>query len=228
MLFSGIIGTILRPFTGYIRYAVLKVMKKMRAPDDKRPMIAASDHILNEILMPSVFRFFKEDEFRELANFKKLPISEHDRIFNELEVAAICLAVFYMRAIKSVVKPEDYHFWQGVEFHLPKQLQKTLMGYGVKGGNAKLMRQLIDLRRIEYEELSGEVSYANESEISRSEFKDLPSEMKHFTAAMQATAIGTTGHIRRGKMVKGNPLIRHLTFWLLGLQKKTSKFVKNL
>lgn len=226
MLFSEIIGIILRPFAGSIRYGALKIMKKMRAPDDRRPIIAASDHILNEIAMPSVFRFFKEEKFRELANFKKLPVSEHDRIFNELEVASICLAVFYLRAIKSVVRPEDYHFWQDIEFHLPKQLQKTLMGYGLDGGDAKLMKQLVDMRCTEYEELSGEIWDANES--NESEFKILPPEMKHFTATMQATAVGAADHIRRGKMIERDPLIRHLAFWLLSLQKKIAKFVKNL
>ncbi len=198
----------------------------MRAPDDKRPMIAASDHILNEIMLPSVFRFFKEEKFRELANFKELSVSEHDRIFNELEVVAICLAIFYLRAIKSVVRPEDYHFWQGVEFHLPKQLQKTLIGYGLDGSNAKLMKQLLDMRREEYEKLSGEAWDANES--NESEFKILPPEMKNFAATMQASAVGTADHIRRGKMIEGDPLIRHLAFWFVSLQKKIAKFVKNL
>lgn len=216
---------ILRLFAGPIRYAVLKIMKRFRAPDDKRPAISASDHILNEIVLPSVFRTFQEDKFREHARFKKLPVSEHDRIFNELEAASICLAVFYLRAIKQV-RLEDYHFWQDTEYHLPKQLQRTLMGYGVMSSNAKLMRELIYMRQEEYEEIAEKVWDASHQE--KPEFRDLPLETKQLGALLQATAVSTADHIRRGKIEERDPLIKYLIEWLLLLQREIGKFVKNL
>ncbi|PIZ44544.1 hypothetical protein COY31_02405 [Candidatus Wolfebacteria bacterium CG_4_10_14_0_2_um_filter_39_18] len=224
-MFSRIIGIILRPFAGIIRYGALKIMKRFRAPDDKRPVIAASDHILNEMVLPSVFRTFQENRFRELASFKKLPVSEHDRIFNELEVAGICLAIFYLRAIKSA-QPKDYHFWQDTEEHLPKQLQRTLMSYGVASSNAKLMRELIDIRREEYEKIAEHVWDA--STHYKPEFRDLPPEMKIFAARVQAAAVCATDHIRRGKISENDPLIKYLVNWLMLLHKKIRKFVNNL
>jgi len=213
---------ILSPFSQQVRYLMLKLMKRFRKPDDGRPIIAASDHILGEILLPSIFATFKSDKFRELANFKKLPVAEHDRIFNELEVAGVCLAVFYLAAIKSMRKLEDYHFWQNVEEHLPGQLQRMLIGYGVDGSNAKLMKELIDMRRKEYEELS-EISW-DMTEEQNPEFRTLPPQMKGFASKMQAAAIGTADHIRRGKIKKGDPLIKYLIYWFLDMEK----FVKNL
>ncbi len=116
---NPIIRFILRPFAKPIRYGALKIMKRMRPPNDMRPIIATADHIL-EIILPSVFSFFQDETFRELAHFKKLPVVEHDRIFNELQVAGTCLVVFLIRSMKSVLKVEDYHFWQEVETYLPK------------------------------------------------------------------------------------------------------------
>lgn len=217
---------ILRPFAGPIRYGALKLMKKLRQPDDKRPIIAASDHLLNEIVISSMFHFFKEEKFRELARFKKLPVSEHDRIFNELEVAGVCLAIFYLRVLKTLAKPEDYHFWQEVELHLPKQLQKTLISYGVNGSDAKLVKQLVDMRYEEYEKLG--VKTNEDHRIQDDGLGTLSAETKWVAAMTQAIAVGTVDHIRRGKIEEGDSLIRHIFNWLLSLQKKISRFVKNL
>lgn len=217
---------LLRPFAGILRYGALKLMKKMRKADDKRPVIAASEHLLHQIILPSVFGAFQNQSFRELARFGTIPIAEHDRIFNELEVSGIYMATLYLNTAKSAVRLEDYHFWQDVEEHLPKQFQRILMGYGVDGANAKLVRQLIEARRTEYEELEKHAREINESE--NKQFKALPPKEKHIAAAIQAIAIGTTGHIRRGKMSQGDPLISHISTWLLYLQKNIGKFVRNL
>lgn len=224
-MLSKIIIFILRPFAGPIRYGALKIMKKFRQPDDRRPVIAASEHILNEMVLPSVFHTFQGERFRELARFKKLPVSEHDRIFNELEVAGVCWAIFLLRALKPR-RPEDYHFWQETEERLPKQLQNILMGYGVASSDAKLMAQLIDMRREEYEKIAGHVWEASSQD--KSEFRDLPPLLKTLGASIQATAVGTVDHIRRGKIQEGDPLIKCLIEWLISLERKIEKFVRKL
>ena len=89
-IFYKIIGFILSPFVEIIRYGALKLMKRMGHHGDERVVIAVSDHLLNTIILPSVFRFFQDEDFREAANFKEISAVEHDRIFNELEVAGIC------------------------------------------------------------------------------------------------------------------------------------------
>ena len=223
-MLSKISSIIFYPFARPIRYGALKIMKRLRQPDDKRPSIAAADHILDEFILPSVFHTFKETQFRELANFSKLPVAEHDRIFNELEVAGIYLGIFYIETAKSL--GNDFHFWRDVEEALPKQLQRKLMGFGVDGGNAKLMRELIEMRRKEYEELAEHVwSGSNQAQT---EFKQMPPEMKRLASLLQATAIGTADHIRRGKLKEKDPLIRYINGWLLMLQRKIGKFVKKL
>lgn len=221
-----LLAFILRPFVGLIRYGALKMMKRLRQPDDKRPIIAAADHILDTLLLPSVFCIFQDKIFREHAGFSKIPQSEHDRIFNELEISAIYLAIVYLNIVKSAVEPGDYHFWQGVEEYLPRQLQKTLISHGVDSSNAKLMCQLIDIRRAEYEEIETHIRDASNQESE--EFKKLSARNKHIAAVVQSIAIGTADHIRRGELREHDPLVSHLIAWFIFLQKQIGKFVKNL
>jgi hypothetical protein len=225
-MLSKIMVFILRPFIKPIRYGALKIMKRLRPPDDKRPAIATADHILDEIILPSVFYTFQESKFRELARFNKLPTSEHDRIFNELEVAGVSLAIFYLGTIKPFTKPGDFHFWRDVEEFLPKQLQRKLISYGVDSSNAKLLRKLIEMRSKEYDLLAEQVW--NASEDKEPEFKNLLPEMKRIASLLQGIAIGTTDHIRRGEIKEKDPLIQYLIKWLLSLQREISKFVKKL
>lgn len=219
-------GFVIRPFVRPIQYLMIKIMKRVRRPDDNRPMIAASDYLINETLLPSIFRVFNDEEFRDKANFAKLPRAEHDRIFNELEVAGVCLALFYLQAVEPLVRLSDYRFWSGVADHLTKQLQRILMGYGVDGGNAKLMRELVAMRKDEYQKLADKM-YEVSDEYS-AEFKTLPPEMKTVAAAVQATAVGTTDHIRRGRMKRGDPLVQFLIKWLMLLRSRVHTFIRRL
>lgn len=219
-------GFAIRPFVRPIQYFMIKIMKRVRQPDDNRPIIAASEYLINEILLPSTFKVFNDEEFREKANFSKLPRSEHDRIFNELEVVAVCLALFYIHAVEPLIKMSDYRFWNNVAEHLPKQLQHILTGYGVDSGNAKLMRELIGMRKEEYQKLADKMYEVSDEHMA--EFKTLPPEMKSVAAAVQATAVGTADHIRRGKLSKKDPLVQFLITWLMTLRKNVHRFVRHL
>lgn len=225
---SKILMLVLRPFARPLRHGALKIMKRLYNPIDNRPVIAASEHLLNEIVLPSVFTTFQAGRFRDLARFKKLPVSEHDRIFNELEVAGVFLTTLYLQNVTPLLEPVDSHFWQSVAERLPKELQNILIGYGADGGDTKLMRQLIDMRSDEYRALAWEVLKANNEENESEDFKALPPEMKKFAATVQASAVGITEHIRRGKREERDPLIGYLTEWLLSLRRDVAKFVKNL
>ncbi len=219
---------ILRPFAKPIRYGALKIMKKMRHSDDPRPTIATSGHILDDIVLPSVFKTFHDTRFRELANFGQLSIVEHDRIFNELEVAGICMVMDYLDIAKTFAKDGDFHFWRDVGNGIPERLQEKLISFGVDSVNAQLMKQLIEMRHEEYSNLAEHVRRANDSEGVATDFKSLSSEMKQIAVAIQTTAVGATDHIRRGEMREGDPLIKYLAAWLAPLQSRVGRFFRKL
>lgn len=225
-MFSAIMGTILAPAVRPIQYAALKLVKRFRKKGDQRPIIATADHIMHHIVLTLGFKTFTDAKFRKLAEFGKISIEEHDRIFNEIQVTWICLILFYIDAVKSLVPLSDWHFWQDVAKYIPKDFEDILMGYGADERNAKMMTQLIDMRYKEYEALTHAVQETNDQ--YGIEFKSLSWEFKRITAYMQAAAIGTTDHIRRGKITEEDPLIKFLTEQLLFVERRISRFIKKL
>ncbi len=225
-MFSKIMGTVLAPVVRPIQYATLKLMKKLRKQGDERPIIATADHILHHIVLTLGFNTFTDAKFRKLAEFERLSIEEHDRIFNEIQVTWICFVLFYIDAVRSLVPLAAWHFWQDVAKYIPKHFENILIGYGADERNAKLMTGLIDIRHKEYEELTTEVQKVNNE--YGTEFKTLSPELKYIAAYMQASAIGTVDHIRRGNMKEGDPLIRFLAGQLLLVEKSISRFVNKL
>jgi hypothetical protein len=232
--FFKILAFILRPFAKGIRYGALKLMKAMGNSRDRRPFIAAAGHIIEDYVLPSVFRTFRENEFRRLAHFEKLPVSEHDRIFNELQVAGVSIAEYALGEAKQYVKDGDFHFWSGVEEEFPRQYQKILIGFGIDGSNAKLMRELVKMRQHEYDNLADRIWDADallapevKKEINK-KFNNSAPEIKRLLSAVHAVALGTVDHIRRGKIEEKDKLVNYLMIWLLQLRNKTVKFVKRL
>ena len=229
-----ILAYILSPFVKLIRYGALKLMKAMHRPDDRRPAMAAASHLLEETTLPFVFRIFQEKEFRRLARFEKLPVSEHDRIFNELEVAGICMLQYSLAEAKQYVKDGSFHFWSGVEEELSRQLQKILESFGISSSNAKLMRELVNMRWKEYEKFADQVWQADAlmavevKESINKKFKGAAPEIKRLLSTVHAFAFGTVDHIRRGKIEERDLLVRHLMTRLLILHNKISRFVRKL
>ncbi len=222
-----IIGFLLAPFVKMIRYGALKMMKRMRRPNDGRPVIATANHLLDELILPSAFEIFINREFRDIAGFDKLSVAEHDRIFNELEFAGVCLALFCLDFANSIARTDDYRFWLEVRQRLPQQLRRMLLGLGVDKSNADLLRKLIDMRYEEYGEMTKEtrdVWNAEEPLFSR-----LPTAAaKHSIARVNAIAIGIALHIKRGKLKRHDPLLRFLRGWMVKLNETIGKFIFNL
>jgi len=218
---------ILRPFANLIRYLMLKIMKKLRLPGDDRPARAAASHLLEELILPSGFRIFSDRGFRELAQFSTLPTTEQDRVFNELETAGICLALFCLDFADALVKPEDYHFWREVKDRLPKEFEENLIKMGAEKESAHLYQDLISMRYQEYEKTTQEAIDIWNSEEPR--FRELQTEVaKHSAARVHAIAIGAADHIRRGKLKKVDRLPSFLISWLLYLNEDIGKFIKKL
>ena len=223
----------LRPFARPVRYAMLKLMKFMHNPRDRRPAIAVASHLIEEIALPSTFKFFKDVKFRELANFNKLTVSEHDRIFNELQAAAVCTTEYSLIEAKNYLKDGNFHFWSAVEEELPRQLQKVFSSFGIDSSNAKQMREFIKIRQREYENFARQTSMANvvmDQEVKNMIEKNLQnsSQIKQLLSDFLAVAYGSVNHIRRGKIEEKDPLVRYFMTWLLKLRKRLIKFVIKL
>lgn len=220
-------ASILRPLRRPIQRRAIKMMKALRNEDDDRPVVVASSYLLEEILLPSAFRFFKTTEFRKLTKLESLDEIERGRIFNELEIGVICLMLFCLESAEALVKPEDYHFWRKVQEELPRQFHFQLLHYGVPKENADLFPKLLDMRYKEYHDLSREAW--DMWDRAEPQFQKLLSDaVKHNLAGLHATAFGTTDHIRRGKLKKKDELPHLIRGWLLNLNEEIGRFILKL
>lgn len=221
------VGFLLAPFRKLIRYMTLKLMKRLRQPNDGRPVIATANHFLEEVILPSTFETFLSREFRETVDFDKLSQTKQDMIFNELQLAGVCLALFCLDFADSIVRPEDHRFWLEVRERLPQQFRRKLLGFGVGKSDADLFQRAIDMRYEEYTEMTKEARDIWNAEEPL--FGRLPTAAaKHSVARAPAIAIGTALHIRRGKPKRYDPLTKFLRNWLLRLNEDIGKFIRRL
>ena len=197
----------------------------MRQPDDDRPAMAAADQLLDKLL-PSAFNVFQDSKFREAAGFDKLDQAEHDRIFNELEVAGMCLAIFCLEKREMIIGQKDFHFWRVVTEQIPVQFEKKLIELGADKENARLFSGLIKMRHDEYEKISDENFEYFEK---HKDFKKVgTSEARVVLAQIHSISVGTANHILRGKLKQGHSLLRILRSWLFPLSMEITKFIRKL
>jgi hypothetical protein len=215
---------ILAIFAPAIRHVLLKIMKCFSAPDDPRPAMSAADQMIDKIL-PSVFRFFKDSKFRKVAGFEKLDIKEHDRIFNELEIAAISLCLFCLEQRDIIIGQDYFHFWENVRKKIPQQFEQIFLAIGVDKENAKLMKKLVLMRHEEYVKISsGSRQYFEE----QNSFEEYGEYSKDVMTRVQAVAVGASGHILRGKLEIGHGILRVMRQWLFPLDFEVTKFISKL
>ncbi|MFA6047650.1 MAG: hypothetical protein WCV59_00910 [Parcubacteria group bacterium] len=209
-----------------IQYLMLKIMKRLGPSDDDRPAVAAADQLLDKLL-PSAFAVFRDERFREVCNFGKISQVEHDRIFNELEVSAIILCQFCIDDRMAIIGNRDFHFWETVRENMPKVFVDKLLEYGVKKSDADLYFDLIKMRHDQYSKIADGNRDHMENDKLFSEYKDSQAAMDTLNR-VQAIIVGTADHIRRGKLKKGDELMRLLRSWLFPLDMEISKFIRKL
>ncbi len=143
-----------------------------------------------------------------------------------LEVAAMSLCLFCLEQRESIIGSDDFHFWKEVHEQIPIQFEQKLLGLGVDKENAKLFRELIKMRHNEYERISdGSRDYFEEHE----DFKNVGSKKaREVLVRVQAVTVGATDHIRRGKLKRGDELLRVLRSWLFPLDMEITKFIRKL
>ncbi|MDD5464395.1 MAG: hypothetical protein PHP62_04550 [Candidatus Moranbacteria bacterium] len=200
-------------------------MKKIRQPDDDRPVIAAADQLLDKLL-PSAFEFFRDSRFRQSIDFEKQDQIEQDRIFNELEVSAISLCLFCLDQRESVVQFDDFHFWKEVRERIPVAFEEKMLSFGVDKENARLFKDLIEIRYNEYAEMMEVNSEHMDKEIKFQKIID--NRIKESITRVHSIVVGTSDHIRRGKLQKDDELMKHIRRWLLPLDSQINSFIKNL
>jgi hypothetical protein len=166
-----------------------------------------------QLVASASFEFWKRKDFRLYVEFAKLPQTEQDRIFNELEVSVLGLFILQFEYARTVAKDE----YKPVLWILQKELSTSfIMLYdelGVEKKFVKIWEKLIDLRLKEYNE---DLKTAVKMSKDMKEFKG-DDKLQMTWARIETIALDCLTHIRRGKVEEKDPLWGLIRKWLITL-----------
>lgn len=169
----------------------------------------AAEKIVEKIAHSS-FRFFKDEKIREMLNFSEIDQVEQDRIFNELVVTGLSLAILITETISGLTRDERSITFEKLGNELAVQYPNWLGKLGIEKQYLDIWTKLIEMRCDEY----------------REDFKEY---RKHLPDPEKANpwvgviAIGGLRHIRRGKTSPDDPLFKHLLAWTGSLAVEIEK-----
>lgn len=173
---------------------------------------------LVDLISKSSFDFWRQSDFRDLVKFESLTQTEQDRIFNELVVTGIILAMFTVDEMvsgRTNITLEKQISFSKIRKGIGEAYVQTLKDFGVQREFTRIWKKLIDLREKEYLK---DLTLANQEAIKGADFKKYP-ELRSIWARIETLVIGSLHHIRRGKTSPKDPLWKMLRKWLIDLEK---------
>jgi hypothetical protein len=169
----------------------------------------------------AAFNFFRDEKFHELAGFAALSEEEQNRIFNELTVTNLVLALLLLEQIAREDDSEDKkNYLRALRDALPDNFIGYLKEKGIPNELAEIWKKLIDLRRGEY---------AENMTAYRQEFFSHGDKIMAAVASdnklliFQTVVFGLYDHIVRGQVKKDDPLYLYFQPYLLGYYKEFLK-----
>jgi hypothetical protein len=172
----------------------------------------AARRIVNRILR-SAFRLFRNPGFKKSAGFDTLSQTEHDRIFNELEVTGLAMCTLMTEMMAQITeRRERSAFFGRVKDELPKRFKKFLKEIGIEQKHMEVWGKLIDLRLDEFYE-------------KRIEFRDALPKPEEGNPWVPLCATACLFHIRRGESIPHDPLFPLIFRWAGELSLKAQKIL---
>ena len=164
----------------------------------------------------SAFTLFNDKTFRRLARFDALPVSEHDRIFNELLIAGLTLQMLALEAPDLHVPNDTRPYLKQVASEIPAAHVHELATLGITEENQREWDRLIGMR---YEEYAGDRHNVRSASM-QIEAANHPLDLEALDGIqamlpVQVVTIGTHCHICRGETEGQDELfkfmLRHLS-----------------
>lgn len=162
---------------------------------------------LTEKIAASAFSVFTDKKFRKMIDFENLEQTEADRIFNELLVTGICLAVLNFKYIRdNSSRKNEREFFNELHIEMKSSYSDWLQKLGTAKEFTNLWKELIRMRTEEYENDYTE----HKDELTKNGYGDL---------LVPVIAFGCFCHIRKGKLDEKDTLFPFLTTWVKELSR---------
>lgn len=156
---------------------------------------------ITEQVAESAFGLFKNKKFRNLLDFDSLSQVEQDRIFNEIVLTGLSLAVLMFRSLGEIAQNNAKDFFNELQMETTSYYRSWLKKLGVAEKDARIWKELIGMRCEEYQK---------DFDQNRADLPD-PKKSNPWIAVL---AIGGYHHIRRGKVSPDDPLYSMFLNWV--------------
>lgn len=171
-----------------------------------------SQKLIN-FVVHSAFRVYKDEEFRDQFNFFSLDKVEQDRLFNELEITALCFLLFILDSANEWARFEKVIFWQKVRQRVIKDFLNWLKELKIPSQHTLLWRKVIKMRYNEYREDWPKI-YQVAGLADPKFIKSNKERRKKGYVRIMTIAIGALYHLRRGKTSPKDAFFKELRTWL--------------
>lgn len=163
------------------------------------------------------FNMFKDSKFRELAHFSDIDQVEQDRIFNELVVTNLIMAVLLLeQSIRETNNPDKKEYFRALKDSLLKYFIKYLTRLGIADEFTEIWGKLIELR---YDEYIQEINKFRKEFLNSNDEKISALALEKSVLIFQSLAFGLYRHIVRGKIIKDDPLYKYIQLYLMEIHK---------
>lgn len=187
--------------------SILELIKYNLFPPKRPDEIAKR---LTEKIAGESFKLFREPQFHELVNYEKLQKEEQDRIFNEIVLTGLALAILMFGYLEEYTKNERAkQFYAELQMEMESYYSNWLKELGTPTEFTELWKKLIKMRTDEYRR-----DYKEHQ-------KELEKDWKKNPWVFVAT-IGGYHHIRRGKGKPEDPLFKFFLKWVIKIANDIS------
>jgi len=180
-------------------------MKFMKDPEQVAKKIT-------ENIAAKSFKLFRDKKFRRLNNFENIDQVEQDRIFNEIVLTGLALAILTFENLEKRTRetPMFEQYFRYLQLEMANYYGNWLNELGSKPSDVELWKKLVKMRCDEYKK--------DEKRFLRKK-NSLKNEWPHITA------IGGFRHITRGKGKPEDELFIIFIRWIAGIYENISKSI---
>jgi hypothetical protein len=179
--------------------------------------------LVREIVAIKSFSLWRDSHFRELTRFPKLVNKEQDKIFNDLEVAALLYVLMFLEEKASKDGNLNMIYTNIGEYIIEAFLD--LMGEaGLTQKQIKLWRELIEIRELEYKKQMGLIMKETDE---WGVFDSGDKLLRETWGRVVTLSLGIMEHIKQGKKAAtDDPLWIVIRKWLIGLEVELAQTFK--
>jgi len=168
---------------------------------------------ITEMVANDSFKFFQTKDFVEMSNLKSFEQTEQDRIFNEIVVSGLALAILMFETLGKITEDERLkQYYMESKTETESRYGNWLKELGSEPEFADSWKPLIRMRTDQYQK---------DYKKYKKEFDDRAKK----NPWIFIVAIGGYDHITRGKGKPKDPLFLHFLHWTHQTAEKITNFI---